>query len=346
MLQKRKKSTFKWGRALLPFLVLTIVGVMLFRAYYAPLTYEGIHSIQIAQGDSISKLYPQMSKLKQLMLRYWVKKYPDQIPTLQEGSYTLMGSYSKAEFFDYLAAGPQKDYARVTLLEGWSIYDSDAGLARKHYIAPGAFVAQAKDSSFIQQMQISFPFLTNFPNLISLEGFLYPETYFVNYEGDFISNLIKMQLKEFEKRVWIPHKELFLNNTYTPYQLLSLASIIEAEEKTQSNRAMIAGIFFNRLKSGMRLDADISLCYGLQSTLADCTEAVIRKNLDNSNNPYNTRRVAGFTPTPINSPSLSSIKAVLSPQSNSYYYYLHDKSGKIHYGKTLDEHNQNKKNYL
>ena len=96
----------------------------------------------------------------------------------------------------------------------------------------------------------------------------------------------------------------------------------------------------------MRLDADITLCYGLQQPYEACTPAVIAQHINDTTNPYNTRQQKGLPPQPISNPSVESIVAALNPQASDYLFYLHDKSGNIHYAKTVDEHNQNKVNYL
>ena len=125
-----------------------------------------------------------------------------------------------------------------------------------------------------------------------------------------------------------------------------MASIIEKEERNDANKATVAGIFYKRLTGGMKLDADITLCYGLHTTYETCTPTVIAKNIDDSSNPYNTRANRGLPPQPICNPSESSINAAIHPQTSDYLFYLHDNQGSIHYGKTIDEHNQNKRTYL
>jgi UPF0755 protein len=75
------------------------------------------------------------------------------------------------------------------------------------------------------------------------------------------------------------------------YQAITLASIIEKEEKTDGNKATVAGIFYNRIQRGMLLGADITLCYYFKQPYVNCTPSVIAKNVSDSKNPYNTRQV-------------------------------------------------------
>lgn len=111
------------------------------------------------------------------------------------------------------------------------------------------------------------------------------------------------------------------------------------------NKPIIAGIFLNRLEKGMRLDADITLCYGLKFTYDQCHQNIL-PHLNDANNPYNTRQVSGLMPTPISSPSIETILAVLNFQKTDYLFYLHDNQGGIHYGTTNEEHASNIAIYL
>ena len=96
----------------------------------------------------------------------------------------------------------------------------------------------------------------------------------------------------------------------------------------------------------MRIDADITLCYGLKTGYEACTPALIAKSVADTKNPYNTRQQKGLPPTPITSPTVSSVDALLNFAVSDYLFYLHDTDGKIHYGRTVSEHNANKNQYL
>jgi UPF0755 protein len=130
----------------------------------------------------------------------------------------------------------------------------------------------------------------------SLEGFLYPDTYVVSAQASFVKELVSIQLNTFKKKVREPYVQDFpsIKNTYgiEVYQAVTLASIIEKEEKADGNKPTVAGIFYNRLQRGMLLGADITLCYYFQQPYASCTPSVIAKNVSDAKNPYNTRQVA------------------------------------------------------
>jgi UPF0755 protein len=178
-----------------------------------------------------------------------------------------------------------------------------------------------------------------------LEGFLYPDTY--NVDGDnTIDQLVYLQLEAFKNKVYLPHQAEIAGQGNNRYSTLILASVVEKEERNIANKGIVAGIFIKRLQNNMRLDADITLCYGLHQAYEICTPSVIAQHISDTTNPYNTRQQKGLPPQPIANPSVQSIVAALNPQASNYLFYLHGKDGVIHYGRTVDEHNANKVNYL
>jgi len=139
--------------------------------------------------------------------------------------------------------------------------------------------------------------------LTSLEGYLYPDTYFLDITKPIIPQLLTLQLQAFKDKVRTPYgsqissfSSTLRTSGYefdlTAYSVIKLASVIENEEKADSNKPLIAGIFLNRIQQGMRLDADVTLCYGKSVTYDQCTPKFIVEYLYEDTNPYNTRQVA------------------------------------------------------
>jgi len=165
-----------------------------------------------------------------------------------------------------------------------------------------------------------------------------------------------MQLDAFDKKIYVKYGtdiSEFYSRVKSDYKLdfgwydiVKIASVVEKEERNSKNKPIVAGIFFNRLQDGMRLDADITLCYGLKEPYETCTPQVIVKSIHDENNVFNTRVKSGLVPQPISSVSAQTIQAVLNYQKTDNYYYLHDNAWMIHYAKTIWEHNANKNLYL
>ena len=126
-----------------------------------------------------------------------------------------------------------------------------------------------------------------------------------------------------------------INLGLSRYQVVILASIIEAETSLESERGMVASVYVNRLRDNMRLDADPTVIYGL----GGLSRPLYRKDL-RKKTPYNTYIHKGLPPTPINSPGLASIAAALQPDSTGYYYFVANDSGGHEFSKTFAEHSR------
>lgn len=301
--------------------------------------------IKILPGGTISSLLKPLSSRNQTRLKVYIKTHHVDFSQLEPGTYEFSGHYTKSKFIQTILAGPSNKYIKITVLEWRSIYDIDASLTKKWVINQWEYIALVTDPTIIAKYQAKYPFLSNINiPLTTLEWFLYPDTYNVDAGNNIVDQLVYLQLGAFKTRVRDTHQSEISN--INRYQNMILASIVEKEERNNANKATVAGIFFKRLNIWMKLDADITLCYGLHQPYASCTPSVIARNISDKSNPYNTRQNGWLPPQPISNPTVESIVAVLHPQATDYLYYLHGSDGTIHYWKTLEEHNQNKKNYL
>ena len=177
--------------------------------------------------------------------------------------------------------------------------------------------------------------LLNSLELPCLEGYLFPETYYLPWGCDAEESIRLMvgQYYAITDSVW-PDSiagELSRNET------MILASIIEAETSIGSERGLVSSVYHNRLRSKMRLDADPTVIYGLGGLDRPLWLKDLKKDT-----PYNTYLHRGLPPTPINSPGLAAIKAALYPVESDYYYFVADNGGKHLFSKTNAEHNRNR----
>lgn len=312
--------------------------------------------ITIEQWQNVSKIFNELSTFEKFRIKIYLFNHRDiDFSKLEAGSYTFSGSYSKGEFVANILKWSEKDYLRLTILEGRSIYDIDEALTKKWYIDNGEYIAFVTNPTIVNKYIEKYDFLkammlisSKSPDDTTLEWFLYPDTYQIDKTKNIIDQLVYTQLETFKKRVRDKVSNTLEHNwlTLQRYQNIILASILEKEERNIANKATVAGIFLKRLDIWMKIDADISLCYGLKTSYTNCTPAVIGKNVGDKTNIYNTRQVRWLPPTPISNPTRESINAVINPQTSNYLYYLHDMQGNIHYGSTLDEHNVNKSKYM
>ncbi len=178
----------------------------------------------------------------------------------------------------------------------------------------------------------------------SLEGFLYPDTYNVR-KNITSAEIIELLLDTLDQKLKSNDIDLTSDNDLTPYEVITLASIIEREAFTSEERYMISDILQKRLRGeldGVKLlQADATLLYEEKNW-----ETVVTKELKEKDSLYNTYKYTRLPPTPICNPGTDSINAVISPTQNEYFFYLHDDEGKIHYAVTNEEHINNQRCYI
>jgi UPF0755 protein len=133
----------------------------------------------------------------------------------------------------------------------------------------------------------------------------------------------------------------FANVTRPMHQVITMASLIEEETKTDAERATVAGILWKRFDAKTGLGVDAAVRYILEKPKGVLTASDLNVQSD-----YNLRKYRGLPPGPIANPGLKSIEAALHPKDSEYWYYLHDKQGVIHYAVTNDEQNVNRAKYL
>lgn len=249
---------------------------------------------------------------------------------VQPGSYELSSSYNTPTVANIIASGDTAN-ATVTIPEGYTLKQIAKLLENKDISTEEEFLKTT--SNFPPDYEFSKYWKPN----QTLEGFLFPDTYKL-IKGDVLT-AVRVMLDNFGVK--------FKNDIKTDlgdrdlYEILTIASMVEREAKTQEDREQITAVIYNRLDLGMKLDIDATVRY----ITSNWTDPISRTDLA-IDSPYNTRKYAGLPPGPICNPGLTSIKAALNPPSSDYYYYLTDLEGITHYSKTLQEHNQNKVEYL
>ncbi len=242
----------------------------------------------------------------------------------------------------------------ITLIEGWNVKDI------AHYLDKQGIV---KAEDFLKyQLEFDksqYSFLQNVPKKYDLEGFLFPDTYRLfasikNNDAKIASEaVIKKLLDNFENKLPESAEAKAVKQGLSLYEAITLASIVEKETgrnaatpeskvKLDEERKIVAGIFYNRLRTGMALESDATINYVTGKNLPSPTLEDLQIN-----SAYNTYKYPGLPPGPIANPSLSSIEAVLNPIQTDYYYFLHKQpSGEPVYSKTFEEHVENKFKYL
>jgi UPF0755 protein len=196
----------------------------------------------------------------------------------------------------------------------------------------GSFLAASRRSSLLDPAHYGAPRGT--PNL---EGFLFPATYEL-YAGSPVRRLVAEQLTAFEENFGATEIARARALHITPYQLLTVASMVEREALLERDRPRVAAVIYNRLRLGMPLGIDATIRYALNDFSKPLTEAQLQ-----TNTPYNTRTHTGLPPTPISNPGMASIEAAAHPAHVPYLYYVNgaDGCGELVFSTTSAEFERN-----
>lgn len=182
---------------------------------------------------------------------------------------------------------------------------------------------------------------TSKPVQVSYEGYFAPETMRVFADAT-VPEVLEKFLSYREKQIDADMMAAAKAKGITVHDLLTMASIVEKEAKFPEDRTMVADILWRRLKIGWALQVDSSVHYAVDRT-GDVFTTAQERDMDS---PWNTYKYPELPPGPISNPSIATIRATLYFTPNNYWYFLSDTQGKMHYAKTLDEHNANKFQYL
>jgi len=278
----------------------------------------------ITRGESVTQIAKNLEKeglIRNRIIFYLVVKQLHIDNQIQAGDFRLSPSMNTYEIAQTLTKGTLDVW--ITVVEGLRREEIAQIFGRELNIPESEFLKYAK------------------------EGYLFPDTYLIPKEAS-TSAVIAILNRNFNKKYGEKLKSLARKKGLTDEEIITLASLIEREAKFAEDRPLVAGVILNRLKTGMKLDIDATVQYtlGYQPDLKSWWKKDLVKEDLETDSPYNTYKNPGLPPTPICNPGLAAIKAVVEAPETNYLYYVSDKSGKMHFAKTLEEHNENIRRYL
>lgn len=306
-----------------------IGGTLAYLSLKSPVVHETA-LLTIQRGTPLMMIAEQLSRagvIKNPFIFAGYARFKGIDKKIKAGEYEFESGLSAFQILRKLARGECKLY-KITLIEGWTLEQMADYLAAQPF-APSAFkenfLVMARDPFFTKSLGIDTG---------TAEGFLFPSTYFIERPKG-AEPVVARLCSEFQK-VWTPEfdrraQELGMNKD----QVVTLASIVEKETGAESERPLIASVFYNRLKMNMPLQSDPTTIYGLK----DFDGNLRRSDLSNSHS-YNTYIHRGLPPGPIANPGLASIKAALWPAQSDYLYFVSRNNGTHQFSRTLGEHNK------
>jgi len=242
------------------------------------------------------------------------------------GVYQIPRGTSHSEMLRLLGEGRQEE-VKFTVPEGLTIADIAALAEEKFAIPADSFRAAATDSLLADSIGVAAP---------TLEGFLRPDTYQV--PPDITARELVRRLASEFLQLWKPEWDARLDTLgLTRRELLALASIVEGEARVDGERETIAGVYHNRLRIGMALQADPTVKYAIMLRTGERKKRLFEKDYE-FRSPYNTYLNPGLPPGPVNSPGRRSIEAALYPANVPYLFFVASPDGHHVFTRTYREH--------
>ena len=302
--------------------VLVILAIIVFSYWiYRSLNTPYAHNknnqyIQIPHGSSpgqiVAKLASEGILSSQISLKIYLK-ITGTGNEMQAGEYLFDSPITPLEVLGELKNGRLRTL-KLTIPEGFNRFDIAKRIAEQfpqnQPAGENAALKLMEDISLIKDIA---------PEAKNLEGYMYPNSYYFPRSVT-THAIIRKMVGEF-KKVWKPeYADRAFKLKLTPYQIITIASLIETESRLNEERPIIASVIYNRLNKGMPLGIDQTVVY--IAKMENHWDGTIYKSDLESNSPYNTRKFVGLPPGPISSISESSIKAALYPATTNYIYYV------------------------
>ncbi len=280
--------------------------------------------VSIPKGASpaeIGKLLEDAKVIRSAVVFRYLVDLKKMDTKLLAGEHLLDSGLDTSGIIESLVKGRFK-MCRLTIPEGLTMSQVAAAVERAGLAKAEDLNRLFIDADFIHSLKLDEK---------NLEGYLFPETYYFT-AGTSAREIIRAMVNRFWD-VWSRYEAKARATGMTRHEIVTLASIVEKETGNASERPLIAAVFLNRLKQGMRLQSDPTVIYGLQNFNGNLT----REHLE-TYTPYNTYQIKALPPGPIANPGEASIKAVIEPAKVGYLYFVSKNDGTHHFSKTLAEH--------
>lgn len=290
-------------------------------------TTEVHHVVEIPEGASFKQVALLLAKNDLIVSPFWFRflgKVQDAERKVKPGEYDLHTAMRPVDILDTLIKGKVIQY-RFLIPEGMTAAQIGTLLGEPGSVESEGLSKLVMDPEFVKSLGIDSP---------TLEGYLFPDTYYFprRAKGE---DILKTMAARF-RQIYTP--ELQARATalkMTERQVLTLASIIEKETSQDDERSLVSAVYHNRLKSGVPLQSDPTVIYGIPNFDGNLTRAHLI-----TPTPFNTYLNPGLPPGPIANPGQKSIIAALYPAQARYLYFVSKNDGTHHFSVTLEEHNR------
>lgn len=319
-------------------LCLVLISAVLFAGlvfsymFFSVSPQSGVVEIRIEQGESFStvarKLRDHKVVTNERLFSLWARYFGLE-KKIHHGLYRFELPLSPSEVLNRMVLG-KGIFERVTIPEGLTVKEIAELLAKMGIVQEEEFLAATRDPELLASLGLQDK---------GIEGYLFPNIYHFIPQASSREVILKMT-EQFRKSVEPLAGQRQADNRLTPYEILTLASMIEKETGVEAERPLVSAVFHNRLRLKMPLQSDPTVIYGLKDFNGNLT----RKDLSAAS-PYNTYRIPALPPGPICNPGLSSLKAALLPAPVPFLYFVSKNDGTHHFSANLEAHSQAVKIY-
>jgi UPF0755 protein len=307
--------------------VVLLVMVHFYVALFVPPSKEKVwKEIQVAEGMSFKAIAGMLQK--EGIIRY--RGYFEIIGRLEGmsrrtrvGYYGVNTTMSMWEVLDTFRKGKIIEYELV-VPEGYNLYQIGWTLSGTPLISdPEEFITLVKNKEYIRSLGIDAD---------SLEGYLFPDTYYLP-KGIKLEDIPRRMVQRYQAVFADSYRSRAKELGFTEHQIITLASIVEKEAKVSSERKLISAVYHNRLKQGMKLQADPTAVYGTKAWITKVTKDDLKRR-----SPYNTYLHKGLPPGPIANPGQGAILAALYPENVDYLFFVAQGDGSHYFSKDFGAH--------
>lgn len=289
-----------------------------------------------ASTGEIGQILEEKQLIRSAFMFKWLLRYEGVASQLQAGEYRFKQGASIDQIVAKMKQGDiVLNTVKFTIPEGFSVEQIADRLSAEGLVDRQKFLDEADHGEF------SFSWFSDLPKKANvkhrLEGFLFPDTYEVK-KGATEKEIIERMLAQFDKEFKPEWREALKQKKLSIYDAVTLASIVEREVVADNERPIVAGIFFNRIKDGWKLQS----CATVQFVLGKQRDRITYKDLK-VDSPYNTYENAGLPVGPIANPGAKSLQAVVYPEKTDYFFFVTKKDGTQEhlFARTFAEHIKN-----
>ena len=337
-------------------ILLVLVGIFYWRGINSAVSKTGEDVLfLVSPGESVSQIGKNLAEAGLIKSEFYFKAYVrwnGLQARFQAGEYVLNPSLSIKKIVKILTGGQAQSKERtIKIIEGWTIreisqYFEREGMFQSEELLeligfPQVDYRNNKEMPTPENYAADFDFLKDKPAYYSLEGYLFPDTYRIFKDATLDEIVLKM-LNNFDKKLTPEMRAEIARQDKTIYEIITMASLLEKEVRTEEDMKIVSGIFWDRIKNNQPLESCATLAYVLGINKPQYTAEDTKVD-----SLYNTYQNRGLPPGPISNPGLVAIRAATYPEYTDYNYFLsRPDTGETDFSETYEEHIKKKAKYF